>query len=366
MNADLDIYLVGGAVRDRLIAEQNESEGVLAADRDWVVVGATAKRLLDLGFLPVGKDFPVFLHPQSKEEYALARTERKQGSGHQGFAVDANPNVTLEEDLSRRDLTINAIAEAPDGRLIDPFNGQSDIAAKRLRHVSRAFTEDPLRVFRVARFAAQLPGFDVDPDTQALLLEMCDNAELTTLSPERVWQEFLKALAGAQPERFFEVLSKCRGLVDWLPECESMALQSLSEKPAEPLARFALLPLTQEALTALAARLRAPKIYAQTVADRFAWLSFISQWPSVDPRLLMKMLVQLNATHNLGRLTQLIALVDAPEHAERLEHELLPLVEALRAIKLTAAEVSGLKGSALGKALNERRQRFLAENLARY
>ena len=190
LSEKLDIYLVGGAVRDALIASKRPATGqgasATTSDRDWVVVGSTPQQMLDLGYTPVGKDFPVFLHPHSKEEYALARTERKHGSGHKGFSIDANSSVTLYEDLGRRDLTINAIAQDARGNLIDPHRGQADIAAGLLRHVSPAFTEDPLRVFRVARFAAQLPGFSVADDTQALLKHMCRNGELDTLSAERV------------------------------------------------------------------------------------------------------------------------------------------------------------------------------------
>ena len=244
LTKDLDIYLVGGAVRDRLIAERAGRDAeVSPGDRDWVVVGAAAKQLLDLGFAQIGKDFPVFLHPETKEEYALARTERKRGSGHTGFEVLASPDVTLSEDLGRRDLTINAIAQGADGQLIDPYGGEADVAAGCLRHVSSAFTEDPLRVFRVARFAAQLPGFHVAPETQVLLEKMCEGGELVTLSAERVWQEFVKALAAPQPHRFFEVLQSCQGLSDWLPECQAMPLSQWALHRPEPRERYALLPL---------------------------------------------------------------------------------------------------------------------------
>jgi tRNA nucleotidyltransferase (CCA-adding enzyme) len=187
----LQCYLVGGAVRDELL-------GRPSPDRDWVVVGATEQQLLALDFVRVGKDFPVFLHPQTKEEHALARTERKRGQGHRGFVVDARPDVTLEQDLGRRDLTINAIAKTSEGHLIDPYKGQQDLHDRVLRHVSEAFIEDPLRVFRVARFAAQLPGFTVAAETQALMRNMTAAGELETLSAERVWQEFAKALGAAQ------------------------------------------------------------------------------------------------------------------------------------------------------------------------
>ena len=204
-------YLVGGAVRDTLL-------GYPFHERDWVVVGATPQQMLELGYQQVGKDFPVFLHPQTKEEHALARTERKSGKGYTGFDVYAAPDVTLEQDLLRRDLTINAIAQADDGTLVDPFGGAKDIAAKVLRHVSNAFAEDPLRVLRVARFYARYAhlGFTVADETIALMAQLSE--ELTTLSPERVWQETAKALSEATPQAYFELLKQTGALEVLMPE----------------------------------------------------------------------------------------------------------------------------------------------------
>ena len=190
-------YLVGGAVRDELLGEE-------PTEFDWVVVGATPERMLAQGFNPVGRDFPVFLEPESRQQYALARTERRIGPGHADFICHAAPDVTLEEDLARRDLTINAMARDRDGTLIDPHNGQRDIVDRVLRHVSAAFVEDPLRVFRVARFAAQLPEFDIAADTMALMRSMVD--ELSALSGERVFAELQKAAGSPRPVRFFEAL----------------------------------------------------------------------------------------------------------------------------------------------------------------
>jgi tRNA nucleotidyltransferase (CCA-adding enzyme) len=204
-------YRVGGAVRDRLL-------GLPLKDCDWVVVGATEQQMLAQGFKRVGADFPVFLHPATHEEYALARTERKSGGGYKGFAVHASPEVTLADDLRRRDLTINAMAEDADGGIIDPYGGQRDLAARLLRHVSPAFTEDPLRVLRVARFAARL-AFDVAPETMALLRQMSASGELEALVPERVWSELQRALAEPYPDRFITVLRDCgalRVLLPWL------------------------------------------------------------------------------------------------------------------------------------------------------
>src|SRR5688572_14962025 len=195
----MDCYVVGGAVRDELL-------GRPVNDHDWVVVGATPQQMVDRGFLPVGKDFPVFLHPQTKEEYALARTERKTAPGYHGFAFHADPGVTLEEDLARRDLTINAMARAADGRLVDPFGGQDDLRAKRLRHVSPAFAEDPVRILRLARFAARFGDFEVAPETLALMRQMVASGEVDALVPERVWQELSRGLMEAHPSKMFEVL----------------------------------------------------------------------------------------------------------------------------------------------------------------
>jgi tRNA nucleotidyltransferase (CCA-adding enzyme) len=204
-------YRVGGSVRDELL-------GLPVADRDWVVVGATPQEMIDRGFRPVGKDFPVFLHPQSKEEYALARTERKTGPGYRGFAVHFEPGVTLEEDLARRDLTINAIAQAEDGSLIDPFDGQVDLRARVLRHVSESFTEDPVRILRLARFAARFEDFEVAPETVVLMRRMTAAGEVDALVAERVWQELARGLQERRPSRMIDVLQEAGALAVLLPE----------------------------------------------------------------------------------------------------------------------------------------------------
>lgn len=213
----MQVYLVGGAVRDALL-------GIEVYDRDWVVVGATPQAMLDKGFEQVGKDFPVFLHPQTHEEYALARTERKQGSGYHGFEVFADPSVTLEDDLIRRDLTINAMARSEDGEIIDPYGGQKDLQARILRHVSPAFSEDPLRVLRVARFAAKLApfGFVLAEETRQLMSEMTASGELAELTPERVWQEVVKVLNSPQPSRFFEALDAVGATGVLFPELDAL------------------------------------------------------------------------------------------------------------------------------------------------
>ncbi len=208
-------YAVGGAVRDELL-------GLPVKDQDFVVVGATLQAMLDAGYRPVGKDFPVFLHPQTHDEYALARTERKTGAGYKGFVVHASPDITLEEDLARRDLTINAIAKDVDGKLIDPFSGVADIKAKTLRHVSAAFAEDPVRILRAARFSARFTDFAIAPETMALMRQMVDNGEVDALVPERVWQELAKGLMEQKPSRMFEVLRACGALQKILPELDKL------------------------------------------------------------------------------------------------------------------------------------------------
>ncbi len=208
-------YLVGGAVRDELL-------GRPVSDRDWVVIGATPEMLIKQGYRQIGNDFPCFLHPETKDEYALARTEKKSGSGHTGFVCDFSPEVTLEEDLSRRDLTINAIAKTVDGEYVDPYGGREDLDNRMLRHVSDAFVEDPLRVLRVARFAARYAelGFTVHPSTLALMTQLVRSGELSELTPERVWKEMSRALTEPRPSEFFRVLRACGALSILLPEVD--------------------------------------------------------------------------------------------------------------------------------------------------
>ncbi|MDP2794390.1 MAG: multifunctional CCA addition/repair protein [Sulfurisoma sp.] len=211
----MQVFCVGGAVRDELL-------GLRVQDRDWVVVGATPEDMLARGFVPVGKDFPVFLHPRTHEEYALARTERKTAPGYKGFVFHADAGVTLEEDLARRDLTINAIAKSEDGALIDPYGGQRDLQARVLRHVSPAFAEDPVRILRVARFVARFADFTVAPETLDLMRLMVNNGEVDALVPERVWQELARGLMEAAPSRMFGTLRACGAASRILPELDAL------------------------------------------------------------------------------------------------------------------------------------------------
>jgi tRNA nucleotidyltransferase (CCA-adding enzyme) len=211
----METYMVGGAVRDALL-------GLPVNDRDWVVVGAAPQQMIAAGYLPVGKDFPVFLHPETREEYALARTERKTARGYHGFAFHAEPDVTLEQDLGRRDLTINAMAQERGGRLVDPFGGQADLKNRVLRHVTAAFREDPVRILRVARFAARFADFTVAPETMALMREMVEAGEVDALVAERVWQELARGLMESKPSRMFDVLRECGALAKLLPEVQRL------------------------------------------------------------------------------------------------------------------------------------------------
>ena len=214
MQVKTEIYLVGGAVRDKAL-------GLEVVDKDWVVVGSSPQQMVDQGYVPVGKDFPVFINKDSGEEYALARTERKTAKGYQGFAFNASPEITLEQDLERRDLTINAMAQDDDGNLIDPHNGMRDVRDKVLRHVSDAFIEDPVRVLRVARFAARF-NFSIAPETKALMQTMVANGEVDALVAERIWAEMNKALVTDSPQVFFQVLRDCGALAKILPEIDNL------------------------------------------------------------------------------------------------------------------------------------------------
>ncbi len=254
----MKIYRVGGAVRDALL-------GLPVRDHDWVVVGATPEALAAEGYLPVGKDFPVFLHPKTREEYALARTERKTAQGYHGFAVHAAPDVTLEEDLARRDLTINAIAQDADGMLTDPYGGQRDITGRVLRHVTSAFAEDPVRILRVARFAARFTDFSVAPETLQLMRDMVVGGEVDALVPERVWQELARGLMERQPSRMVEVLQDCSALAKLLPEVNAdlsliKVLDTAAQLNAPLPVRFACLArgLNPNLIKSLCQRLRVP------------------------------------------------------------------------------------------------------------
>ena len=272
MTSELNHYLVGGAIRDELL-------GLPVADRDWVVVGTTPEHMLQLGFIQVGSAFPVFLHPQSKEEYALARTEKKVAAGYTGFTVFADPSVTLEQDLLRRDLTINAIARDQNGRLVDPYGGESDLKNRILRHVSPAFSEDPVRLLRVARFAAQLGDFNftVASETLSLMRHMVDNGEVNALVAERVWKETEKALRSDYPQRYFEILRQCGALKVLFPEIDALfgVPQSAIHHPEIDTGVHTLMVVQQAAKLSKSLTVR----FAALVHDLGKALTPQQQWP---------------------------------------------------------------------------------------
>jgi tRNA nucleotidyltransferase (CCA-adding enzyme) len=375
-HASMETYLVGGAVRDRLL-------GLDVHERDWVVVGATVEEMLALGFRQVGRDFPVFIHPETGDEHALARTERKSAPGYRGFVVHASPEVTLEEDLRRRDLTINAMAEAPDGTLIDPFGGAEDLRLGRLHHVSPAFVEDPVRVLRCARFAAQLGhwGFRVSHATQKLMRQMVSDGEVDALTPERVWAELVRALATPTPERFFEVLQRCGALARVLPEVNGLldplptahddtppprALRALARAVTltdRPEIRFAALLAgvgSADQVASLCDRLRAPNGYRDLGRLAARHHAAIRAVPGLEPAPLLELLERLDAFRRPERVADLSLAVQADDDGD-------PGAPYPPAIRLAAAQAaaaavnagdlaaSGLAGPAIADALKARR-----------
>ena len=317
----MKIYVVGGAVRDRLL-------GLPVQDKDYVVVGATPQEMVGAGYRAVGKDFPVFLHPQTHAEYALARTERKTAPGYKGFTFHAAPEVTLEQDLARRDLTINAIAEAPDGTLVDPHGGQRDLQARVLRHVGDAFVEDPVRILRVARFAARF-GFAVAPETMALMRRMVQSGEADALVPERVWQEFARGLMEKTPSPMFAVLRECGALARIAPELDAQ-LESEGEPPrtlaaldkaarqGEPLeVRFAVLARSLDPLAAesLVNRLKVPHDCRELALLAVRHGNLILDAVSLEPRALLDLFGAADAWRRPERFVALLeaAFADEPD-----------------------------------------------------
>ena len=393
----MQTYLVGGAVRDKLL-------GRAAGDRDYVVVGALPEDLLARGYRPVGRDFPVFLHPETGEEYALARTERKSGRGYHGFVFQADANVTLEQDLARRDLTINAIAEDAQGVLTDPFGGVRDIAVRVLRHVSPAFAEDPVRVLRTARFAARFAplGFTVAPETMTLMQQMVRDGEIDHLVPERVWAETRKALGEAQPSAFLRVLRECGALAVLFPEVDALygvpqraefhpeidsgvhlelvLDQSAQLAPGDDLVAFcalthdlgkALTPAHElprhvgheqrgvKPLRALAARLKVPTEHAALAELVCREHLNAHRAFELKPATVLKLLIALDALRRPARLDKFLAACMADKRG-RTGHALdaYPQADYLRACRNAAAAIdaagfvaAGLTGPAIGQAM---------------
>ncbi len=356
----METYLVGGAVRDRLL-------GLPVREQDWVVVGATPQAMTDLGYRQVGRDFPVFLHPDSAEEYALARTERKAGRGHRGFEVHSDPSVTLEEDLRRRDLTVNAIAETTDGELIDPYGGQADLEARVLRHVSEAFVEDPLRVLRVARFAAYLHhlGFEVAPDTLALMQSLSDSGELETLSAERLWSETARALDTQHPGVFLDVLDQCGAGARLFPEWreahnarEKLARTAAARAGAE--LRFAALcsGLDTTAVDTLCQRLNAPRRFRELAGLWAALESDLAAPGRLDTSSRLQVLERSDAFRRPERFQQLLTLLNLlhPEADAEFWHQALA---RCRSVDVAAIAASGISGREVGARLRAEREKLL-------
>jgi tRNA nucleotidyltransferase (CCA-adding enzyme) len=396
----MEIYLVGGAVRDQLL-------GRPVQERDWVVVGARPEELLAQGFRTVGRDFPVFLHPQTQEEFALARTERKSGSGHTGFICDFSPDISLEDDLIRRDLTINAMAQAEGGPLIDPYGGRRDLEARLLRHVSPAFREDPLRVFRVARFAARYAslGFTVADETRDLMQAMSASGELAALTPERVWKETERALAEPCPDVYFTVLRDCDALAVWFPELARlygvpqrpehhpevdtgvhtlMSLRIAASLSAEARVRFAALvhdlgkgdtPMSEwprhighegrgvKRVQELSQRLRVPRAFEELGVMAARFHLDIHRATELRPQTLLKKLLEMDTLRRPERFEELLIACEADARGRLgLEERAYPQRQfwlgaqaALRNVSPRALQERGLEGEAFIKALEQAR-----------
>jgi tRNA nucleotidyltransferase (CCA-adding enzyme) len=396
----MDIYLVGGAVRDRLL-------GLPPGDRDFVVVGATVEQMLAAGYRQVGRDFPVFLHPDTGEEHALARTERKSARGHTGFVVHADPSVTLQDDLRRRDFTINAIAEREDGALVDPFGGVRDIEDRVLRHVGDAFVEDPLRVLRAARFMARFAslGFRVAPETLALMRDMAAGGELAELAPERVWQELAKALRSRKPSAFLRSLREADALAAVLPEVD--ALYGVPQRaefhpevdtgthvelvcdmaatlaPGDDLVAFAALThdlgkaLTPQdelprhvqherrgvaAVVALCERLRVPSEHRELAVIACREHLNVHRIDELKPATVHELIARCDGFRKPQRISQLATVCEADARGRAgLEDKPYPQADTLRRLHAAAMQIraagvaAGLEGPAVGEALRKAR-----------
>jgi tRNA nucleotidyltransferase (CCA-adding enzyme) len=361
----MQIYRVGGAVRDQVL-------GLPVKEQDWVVVGATPEEMLRQGFRPVGKDFPVFLHPKTQEEYALARTERKISKGYTGFTFHASAEVTLEQDLQRRDLTINAIAQTLDGQLIDPYGGQRDLQQRVLRHVSPAFTEDPVRILRLARFAARFPDFHIHPETMQLMRQMVAAGEVNALVAERVWQEFIRALAETQPQRFFIVLAECQALPilfeELVNDAALVALQKACQLTTELTVRFAALlyRCSETAVKQLTQRYRISREYsdlALLVARCHRDFDKLTSTP--DAAALFNLLEKLDAFRRPERVPLFIQACQANQQKEMVQqaHFLLKALKIARNITASKLELTNLPPQQIGEALRQARVEAIKNHL---
>ncbi len=369
----METYLVGGAIRDELLGREVE-------DRDWVVIGSTPEDLISQGYVQIGNTFPCFLHPKTREEYALARTERKSGSGHQGFICDFGPQISLEEDLSRRDLTINAIAKNAEGQYIDPYGGIADLNAKLLRHVSPAFSEDPLRVLRVARFAARYKhlGFTIHEDTLALMSQLSASGELRELTAERVWNELLRALGEKTPSEFFSVLHSCRALADLLPQLawqtamgsaqssEALTLDTVGQNYSDPVITWAVLlhALEPEPALILCQRLKTPREFLDLARLVTTWGQEFENIITANPEMLLDLIQKVDGFRRPARLDKFAAAcANARPYSDlknvnndpRLRLLLASAVQA-RQVDTASLQSQGLKGDEFAAQLKSLRE----------
>jgi tRNA nucleotidyltransferase (CCA-adding enzyme) len=353
----MQVYLVGGAVRDQLL-------GRPVGERDWVVVGASPAEMERLGYRAIGREFPVFLHPESKEEYALARLERKTGPGYRGFVTEFSPAVTLEQDLQRRDLTINAMARGADDALIDPYGGRDDLSRRLLRHVSNAFSEDPVRVLRVARFAARFAplGFTVAEDTCALMRRMVEQGEVAALVAERVWREMERALGEASPAQFFDTLADCGALPVVLPElhwsaADREALRAAVALSAETQVRFAALaagtPVSD--IETLCRRLRVPARHAELATLSARLQPRIAGAAELDADALLTLLEAADALRRPERFERLLQACEARGSPLEALARLRAAVNSVAAVTLEESQLRALSGPAIATALRAER-----------
>ena len=358
---------MGGAVRDALL-------GLPVTERDWVVVGATPEEMLKLGYQPVGKDFPVFLHPQTHEEYALARTERKTGKGYKGFTFHSDPDVSLIADLQRRDLTINAIAQTPDGELIDPYNGKADLKDRILRHVSTAFQEDPVRILRLARFAARFTEFNVHPDTLTLMQTMVKNGEVNALVAERVWQEFSRALGTAAPWRFLSVLEECGALAILFPEIKLTphnisVLKNATQTP-QGTVRFAALmhELEPGALVSLCQKYRIPREYTELAVHTARWYNTYPRIIMASPEEIFRLLKAVDARRRPERFQQFLLACDAiTDFAHTVCGKFLwACAEEMQSIDIQPLLEQNLRGDEFSRSLEKLQLKVIENMLPRF
>ena len=379
----MDVYLVGGAVRDRLL-------GLTTQEKDWVVINATPSDLKSLGYKQVGKSFPVFIHPKTGEEYALARKETKSGKGYYGFKIDSNPNVTLEEDLNRRDLTINAIAEDNKGQIIDPFNGQQDLSNRVLRHVSAAFVEDPLRVLRVSRFKAKLHilNFEIAPETKKLLEEIVESGELKTLVPERIWQETYKALCEPRFDQYFQTLIDLKALNQVFPEIthmnsdfsENHIVQAAIKKEISPKIKFCSIFLVmlednhqslKDTVTAMQKRINIPNDFKNLVllVENIYPMLFTSdsnEKKEFSAEQYLNIIEKLDALRKPSNLEEVLEVIGLKKNYSNMETTVSLIRKSLvlaQSVKINNLQEDGLEGSVIGEKLRELRLNKIKEEL---